>query len=81
MRGWQFALVFARQSGTEGPIAQLVAYLLTLYQSAGGEVGEGQGTGRRFSALTATLSPAKGCPCHLGQQRLDRCHGRYTRNE
>ncbi len=58
-RGRQFALVFSRQSGKDELIAQLVAYLLTIYQRAGGGIVLGSPTLRPQSEISRRRAMAR----------------------
>lgn len=58
-RGRQFAIVFSRQSGKDELIAQLVAYLLTLYQRAGGGIVLGSPTLRPQSEISRRRAMAR----------------------
>jgi len=76
-RGREFLLVFPRQSGKNEAVAQLLVYLLTLLQRAGGQMvygAVGDGLGRGMRRLEQRLDT----PWTRGQWRREARPARYT---
>jgi hypothetical protein len=57
--GLQFAVVFSRQAGKDETLAQLIAWLLTRYQIAGGTIVVAAPT--RTLQANITYHPRSGC--------------------
>jgi len=76
-RGHEFLLVFPRQSGKNEAVAQMLVYLLTLLQRAGGQMvygAVGDGLGRGMRRLEQRLDT----PWTRGQWRREARPARYT---
>jgi hypothetical protein len=69
--GEKFVICFSRQSGKDEMLAQLMAYLLTVFQAAGGQIVVGAPTKRQADISRERVAARLGNPLTDGDSRLD----------